>query len=208
MQVTVTGFEPFAGVPHNPSEAVVRALPSHVPGLPEVWLRTAILPVDTIRVRPRLKELWDEQPGALIHLGVAANATTLALETRAENRLDFRVADNGGATPRQEPVEPGGPVLVGTRLPVDLIADWLDRSGVPARMSRSAGTFLCNQVMYLSLRALPASIPTGFVHLPPDETLAEALGRQAPFSSARAMDGVLATVRWTAELALARRDDG
>lgn len=173
VQITVTGFEPFFGVPTNPTQALVESLPERLD--PKTKLRTAVLPVDSRSVVAALRALWAERPAALIHLGVAEHRSTIDLETRAENVLDFRVPDNGGAQPESEPIEPGAPDLVGTRLPVDVIASRWERTGVPHRLSSSAGRFLCNQVMFLSLRALPRRTPTGFVHVPPDRALAQTL---------------------------------
>lgn len=187
----LTGFEPFEGVPSNPTTRILDALPEQIDG---VRIEKVVLPVDT-RAAPRaLVAFWAAGPLAVVHLGVAADRARLSLEERAENRLDFAVADNRGARREDEPVEVGGPAYVPSRLPLDAIGEALDRAGVSWERSASAGTFLCNQVMYASLRALPAETPAGFIHVPPDEALAAALRRPCPQPLADQVAGVRATL--------------
>lgn len=176
MKIVVTGFEPFEGVPHNPSQALVAQLPRH---LPHLAVHTEVLPVDHVAVLPRLQRLWRTDPDVLVHLGVASNGDAVRLETRAQNRLHFQVPDNGGQRRRDEPIQRDGPDFLGTRLPVEPLAADLESRGHPVRLSADAGAFLCNQVMYASLYHLPRRVWTGFIHIPPDEHLTRATGGQA-----------------------------
>lgn len=170
----VTAFEPFTGVPSNPTMRIIERLPGGVRGRK---VETRVLPVDTRAVASPLSRIWASSPAAVLHLGVASPSDGLRLERRAENRLAFGVPDNRGVSVSDAPIEEDGPRHVASRLPIGPIAAQWTRRGVPFTESDSAGTFLCNQVMYLSLRALNPGVPSGFVHVPPDEILATQLGR-------------------------------
>ncbi len=170
MKVLVTGFEPFAGLPHNPSSALLTHLPKT---LGRAQLVIATLPVDTHAAPHELRRLYTEhQPAIALHLGLAANRAVLSLERLAVNLLDFELPDNAGKRLQDTPILPGGPLALATRLPLRAIKErWLE-AGIPGVISNSAGLYLCNQVMYLALSWLPQEVPAGFIHLPPDETLA------------------------------------
>jgi len=165
----VTGFEPFGGLAHNPSQAILALLPEALGGVP---LRKALLPVDTEKVGGVLQALYAERPRAVLHLGLAEGRPLLSLERLAVNLLDFERPDNGGKRLQDTPVIPGGPLALEARFPLKRILSRWREAGIPGRQSLSAGSYLCNQVFYLSLYHLPESVPVGFIHLPPDETLA------------------------------------
>jgi len=191
MHVLVSGFHPFRGAPSNPTMRILERLP---PSVGRVALETRVLPVDTEGVRPELEAAWAAAPAAVVHLGVATVSDRIRLERRAENRLAFAVPDNRGRAPSDEPVEPGGPRFVESRLPhAAIVARWR-AAQIPFACSESAGTFLCNQVLYSSLRALPAHRLVGFIHVPPDEVLARKLGRVAEFPLADSVHAVVAAL--------------
>jgi pyroglutamyl-peptidase len=170
VRILVTGFEPFAGLPHNPSSALLDHLPETVG--PAQLIR-ATLPVDTQRAPLELQRLYVEhRPAVALHLGLAAGRAMLSLERLAINLLDFELPDNAGKRVQDTPILPGAPLALPARLPLREIQQrWLE-AGIPGVISNSAGLYLCNQVMYLALSWLPQEVPAGFIHLPPDETLA------------------------------------
>jgi len=174
--VLVTGFEPFGGLPHNPSEALLALLPEAIGGRP---LQKALLPVDTERVGEALCTLYREGPEAVLHLGLAEKRPLISVERLAVNLLDFERPDNGGRVLEDTPIVPEGPLALPARFPVkEVLRRWRE-AGIPGSQSLSAGSYLCNQVFYLSLYHLPEEVPVGFLHLPPDETLA--LQRGGPY---------------------------
>jgi pyroglutamyl-peptidase len=129
--------------------------------------------VDTRRAPEELARLYRAyQPVAAIHLGLAVNRPLLCLERLAVNLLDFEIADNGSRRLRDTPILPDGPLALHTRLPIRTIQSAWSETGIPGMVSNSAGLYLCNQVIYLALSWLPQGVPVGFIHLPPDETLA------------------------------------
>jgi len=167
--ILVTGFEPFGGLRHNPSAALLDLLPEEVGGRP---LRKAVLPVDAEALPTALAALHALEPEAVLHLGLAEGRPQLTLERLAVNLLDFDRPDNRGQVLEDTPVVPGGPLALPARFPVKRALKRLQEAGLPARVSLSAGSYLCNQAFYLSLYHLPERVPVAFLHLPPDETLA------------------------------------
>lgn len=177
-RVLLTGFEPFPRVPYNPTGPLVRIAPSWVSALRIVpaalRIVPAILPVRTRALAAALAALEPENFDAVVHLGVATGRSRVSLERRAVNCLDFDVEDNDGEKPTGRPIDGSGPPHRLTRLPLEPMAAAFSAEGVPVEVSHSAGTYLCNQLMYLSLGM--TSAPCGFIHIPPDETLAGHLG--------------------------------
>lgn len=200
VHLLVTGFEAFGQMSHNPSAAVLPLLPSVIAGF---QLETAVLPVDTRRIREALRSLYARSPAVCIHLGLARDRSVMSLERVALNVLDFPIADNQGEMIEDEAISPGGPLALASRLPLRPILDAWRALGLPAELSNSAGTFLCNQTMYLALELLPPEVPVGFIHLPPDEVLGAALGRPS-LRLAELADGVRAALELSAARATAR----
>lgn len=166
--ILLTGFEPFGSVHHNPSSAVLPLVPNAIDG---VVVHKEILPVDTNGVAEILTKLFARPFEAVIHCGVADDRPVITVERRAVNRLEFKIPDNRGVLRRGCPVVEGGPEMHGSRLPVERILERWSEARIDGQDSDSAGAYLCNQVMYTSLHHLPPSVPTGFIHLPPDEIL-------------------------------------
>lgn len=184
MRVLVTAFEPFGGAPTNVSLLVAEHLTGAVAAAaPGVDLRLAVLPVTDAGGPAALHAAIDRhEPDAVVCLGEAGARLGVDVELIALNLKDYRIADNQGCRCRGEPIDPEGPGVLLARLPVaELVAAGgaaLAGAGVPCRVSRDAGLFLCNQVAYEAvLRATPglggarferAQRPrfAGFVHLP------------------------------------------
>ena len=139
---------------------------------------SSILPVDGLVAPKKLERLLSKlEPDAVLMLGLAAGRTQIALERVALNVLEYRIPDNAGVTKRGEQVLEGQADALFSSLPMTEILEAWREARVPAYISDSAGTYLCNQIMFLA-RALRPSLPAGFIHLPADENLALAT-RQA-----------------------------
>ena len=164
----VTGFEPFAGQAANPAEEVATALDGRAVGAAVV--RGAVLPVHHAEAAMRVARLIEETaPLAIVHLGLAAGRARLALERVAVNVLAFHTPDNAGFRAHGEPCVPGGPAAYFAALPLAAILTALTAEGIPAYVSNTAGTFLCNQTLYGTLHRLtaqPLPARAGFIHLP------------------------------------------
>lgn len=168
MKILVTGFEPFGGSSVNPSEQVVMRLQDI--SMPGVDLATAILPVDRNMSAQKLIEVCKAvQPGAILCLGEAARRSAISVERVAINLMDYRIPDNHGCRATDQPVVSGGPTAYFATIPAREIFEKLGLAGIPAELSLSAGSFLCNQVLYEILHNLSMNrlaIKAGFIHLP------------------------------------------
>ncbi|HSA82209.1 MAG TPA: hypothetical protein VLE23_15440 [Geminicoccaceae bacterium] len=163
----LTGFESYGGRSLNPAEQVVRRL-----GGTEILGVRVIghtLPVDYRELGPRITHLIQEvQPRVMICLGLWPGTPLLRLERIAVNIVDFEIPDNVGLMTRG-PVVEGGAEAYRSTLPIHAIQDRLLDAGIPSRLSGSAGSFLCNALMYHALRSCAEhapAVPCGFIHLP------------------------------------------
>lgn len=161
----VTGFEPYGGMNLNPSAEIARRLDgARIGGIPVIG---RLLPVDIAKLNGALKAaLADLDPVAVILLGLAPGETCIRLERAALNLADFPIADNAGTKARDQPLDRRGDAALWSRLPLRAIETRLLGMGIPARLSESAGTYLCNASMYRALSWLPRRVPCGFIHLP------------------------------------------
>jgi pyroglutamyl-peptidase len=163
----LTGFESYGGRSLNPAEQVVKRLDGAE--IQDVRVSGHTLPVDYRELGPRIGALIGEvRPRAVICLGLWPGTPMPRLERIAVNIADFEIPDNVGHMTRGPVVEGGAEAYLST-LPIHAIQHRLLDAGIPARLSASAGTFLCNALMYHAMRACaehaPAT-PCGFIHLP------------------------------------------
>jgi len=180
--ILLTGFEPFGDYPSNPSGDVAKALDGRAFGAEVV--RSAVLPVHHAAAALAVSRLVDEStPGAIVHVGLAGARARIALERVAVNVMDFEIADNAGYRACGEPCVAGGPVAYFSTLPLGAILEALVAEGVPAYLSNTAGTYLCNQTMYTTRHLLERrllAIPAGFIHLPQSAAMVAASGLDQP----------------------------
>ncbi|MGK5628842.1 pyroglutamyl-peptidase I [Streptomyces sp. URMC 123] len=197
-RVLLTGFEPFAGEVVNPSwEAVSLAAKEAPEGLEVATARLSCL------FGTSLEELREAvgrtDPEVVICVGQAGGQPDIAVERVAINVNDARIPDNAGRQPIDEPVVPGGPAAYFATLPVKACVAALQEAGLPASVSQSAGTYVCNHVFYGLMHLIATERPTvrgGFVHVPfaPEQVVAG--GRPAlPVSLvAEGLRGILTVV--------------
>jgi pyroglutamyl-peptidase len=180
--ILLTGFEPFGAYASNPSGDVAKALDGRAFG-PEV-VRSAVLPVHHAEAAAAVARLIDDgPPRAIVHVGLAGARARIALERVAVNVMDFEIADNAGYRACGEPCAADGPVAYFSTLPLGAILEALVADGVPAYLSNTAGTYLCNQTMYTTRHLLERrglAIPAGFIHLPPSAAMVAASGLDQP----------------------------
>ena len=162
----VTGSEPFAGLPTNPAELVLPFIDgAEIDGITIVARAT---PVSRARLPGLLPELVAQyRPAFVLAIGLAQGANCARVEKVAINATDFAVADNDGARPLHGgKIDPAGPAARLASWDAEAVATAILAAGVPARVSYSAGTHLCNLTLYTYLGALAAAVPCGFLHLP------------------------------------------
>ena len=160
-KILVTGFEAFDKSALNPSAEIVKALKGDD-------LVTAILPVVFGQASSQLRELIDlHKPSAVLCLGLAVGRSEITPERIAINLDDARIADNAGNQPLEQKIMADGPDGHFSTLPIEKMVASMKAAGVPASISLSAGTFVCNHIFYVLQDYLKESnIPSGFMHVP------------------------------------------
>ena len=168
MRILLTGFAPFDSDSSNPSEQAVRALADDPP--PGLVLAAAVLPVSYAGALPALRAaILRSTPDAVLATGLAGGRPHISIERVAINIDDARIADNDGARRVDAPVIRGGPAAYFATVPIKAITAAIRAAGVPAVVSQSAGTFLCNHVFYHACHIAATTRPglrVGFLHLP------------------------------------------
>lgn len=172
MKIIVTGFDPFGGETINPSIECVKALPE-IEGvelirleLPTVFKESAI----------RLNEVInDVKPDAVLSVGQAGGRAGITMERIAINVDDARIPDNISQQPIDEAIQSEGEAAYFTTLPIKRIVKALREAGISAEVSNTAGTFVCNHIMYQALFASTKTnkpFKAGFMHIPfiPEQT--------------------------------------
>jgi pyroglutamyl-peptidase len=166
--ILLTGFEPYGGGTLNPSSEVVKHFDGRSIDGHRVTGRT--LPVSHRDLAARIAALIDEHdPAAVVSLGLWPGEPTIRLERVAVNVADFEIPDNDGALLRDAPLSANAATAHLTTLPIRTIEEALLADGIPARISSTAGTFLCNATMFGFLDAIAARgrrALSGFVHVP------------------------------------------
>lgn len=165
--ILLTGFEPFGGESINPSWEAVRTLHERRIGGYRVVARLLPTAFDASR-RELERAVREVEPAILLGVGQAGGRSRLSIERVAINVQDARIADNRGEQPIDEPVIAGGPAAYFSTLPIKAMLNALQQHSMPAEISNTAGTFVCNHIAYLMLH-LASQRPgrrAGFVHIP------------------------------------------
>ena len=172
--VLLTGFEPFGGSLVNPSEEVARAFAAE--GVPGATLHSLIVPVvggdqsgSAFHAVAESVIRW--APDTIVAFGESHKATRVAFERVAINLRDDRIPDHAGVQLVDQPIVARGAAAHFSSVPLRAMRDACEGEGIPAELSNSAGTFLCNELMYRVLGAIaqgewPSVRRAGFVHLP------------------------------------------
>ena len=172
MKIIVTGFDPFGGEKINPSIECVKAL-TEIEGVELIRLE---LPTVFKESAKRLNEVInDVTPDAVLSVGQAGGRAGITMERIAINVNDARIPDNISQQPIDEAIQEKGEAAYFTTLPIKRIVKAIREAGIPAEVSNTAGTFVCNHIMYQALfAATKADKPfkAGFMHIPfiPEQT--------------------------------------
>ena len=184
-KILVTGFEPFGGERTNPSWEVASTLPATIAGHAVVRER---IPVSFSRGPAAvLAAIRREDPSIVLCLGQAGGRAKVTPEFVGINYADARIPDNDGGQPRGARLLEDAPDAYFSTLPVHAMARAMVDAGVPAAVSYTAGTYVCNAVLFSALHALAKSRPTsrptvraGFVHVPYSPEQARRLPEATP----------------------------
>ncbi len=178
MKLLLTAFDPFGGEKVNPALEAVKRVPDRVGGVEVIKLEVPTVFGEAISV---LKAgLEKHQPDAVLCIGQAGGRFELTPERVAINLDDARIPDNKGNQPIDQPIEPEGAPAYFTTLPIKAMVEAMRDAGLPAAVSNTAGTFVCNHLMYGLLHALNTQYPQargGFMHVPfiPEQTARRAV---------------------------------
>jgi pyroglutamyl-peptidase len=201
--ILLTGFDPFGGESINPSGRVVAALQGET--IAGARVQTVCLPTVFGAALQALGEAVRRcAPVLVVALGQAGGRSELSIERVAINVDDARIPDNDGAQPIDEPIVPGGPAAYFSTLPVKAIVAALHAQGLPAGVSQTAGTFVCNHVFYGLQHLLAGTgVRSGFVHLP---WLPEQAGGRAD-APCLPLDAMVDGVRTVLQVAMTHRGE-
>lgn len=168
-KIIVTGFEPFGGEKDNPTKYIAENINGRVLSNGTV-VEGILMPVSVKRTADMLISILEEKkPDILIMTGLSGKINDINLERVAINILDARIPDNDGNKPVDELIDKDGETAYFSTLPVRKILEDLHLNKIPASISNSAGTYICNYGMYLALNfAKKHGYPekTGFIHVP------------------------------------------
>ncbi|HWA85062.1 MAG TPA: pyroglutamyl-peptidase I [Opitutus sp.] len=202
--VLVTGFEPFAGDVINPSQEIARALDGRTIAGHRV-VGAALPCVFGAAIDELKRQIRVVQPVAVICVGLAGGRAAITPERVAINIDDARIPDNAGAQPVDRPVVRGGPAAYWSTLPLKAIVAALRARKIPAEVSQTAGTFVCNHVFYGLMHALRRrrGVRGGFIHVPcrPEQ----ARDGEASLALEAMVEGIAIAVAMTARRRRTRR---
>lgn len=167
MKVLLTGFDAFGGEPVNPAEEAVKMVSENIKGAEVVKL---IIPtVQTKSVQAIEKAIEEHKPDIVISVGQAGGRFDITPERVAINLDDYRIKDNEGNQPIDAVIQEDGQPAYFTNLPVKAMVKHMNDNQIPATVSYTAGTFVCNHVMYGILYMIDKKYPNikgGFIHIP------------------------------------------
>ncbi|WP_462171505.1 pyroglutamyl-peptidase I [Pseudoalteromonas xiamenensis] len=169
--VLVTGFAPFGGETINPSWEAVNQLEGLAIGRQESHIiHTKELPCEFNSALDALYQAIDKyHPSVVLCVGQAGGRSSISIERVAINVDDARIPDNSGNQPIDTPIVQDGPAAYFTALPIKRILKTLKENGIPSEISNTAGTYVCNHVMYGLLHYFQSqqlSCQGGFIHIP------------------------------------------
>ena len=170
MKILVTGFDPFGGEKINPALETIKRLPDTILGAQIIKLE---IPTVVGKSLAKIKEAVEkENPDAVLSIGQAGGRSEITVERIGINIDDCRIPDNEGNQPIDEPVIKGGPAAYFVTVPIKAIVENIQAHNIPASISNTAGTFICNHVCYgvahLAAQRTAAGKPmkSGFIHIP------------------------------------------
>ena len=167
MKILVTGFDPFGGEPINPAIESVKRLPDNIAGAEIIKLE-----IPTVRKKSleKIEEAINKHnPDVILSIGQAGGRFDISIERVGINLDDFRIPDNEGNQIIDEPIFPDGENSYFVKLPVKAMVQNVQKNNIPASVSYTAGTFVCNHVLYGVLYLIEKKYngkKSGFIHIP------------------------------------------
>jgi pyroglutamyl-peptidase len=167
MKLLLTGFDPFGGEKINPALEVVKQVKDQIANVQIIKLKIpTVFDQSADKIYQAIKE---EQPDVVLNVGQAGGRDGITPERVAINLNDARISDNQGQQPLDQLIHKDGQTAYFTQLPVKKIVAAIQAQGIPSYVSTTAGTFVCNHVMYQVQYLIDKDFPqlkAGFIHLP------------------------------------------
>lgn len=167
MKILVTGFDPFGGEPVNPAIESVKLLPDTIAGAEIIKLEIPTVVHKSLeKIDAKIAEC---DPDVILSIGQAGGRPDITVERIGINCDDCRIPDNEGNQPVDEPVFADGPAAYFSTLPIKAMVEKIHEAGIPASISNTAGTFICNHVLYGVRYMCEHKYPgkkSGFIHIP------------------------------------------
>ncbi len=167
MKIMITGFDPFGGESVNPAYEAIKLLPDEIGGAKIIKLE---VPTVFKKAGEALKAgIEAYQPDAVICVGQAGGRSGMSVEKVAINFVDARIPDNEQNQPVDQIIEEDGETAYFATVPVKAMTAKMRENGIPAFVSYTAGTFVCNELMYELLYMIDKKYPKirgGFIHVP------------------------------------------
>lgn len=167
MKILVTGFDPFGGEQVNPSIETVKRLPDIVAGAEIVKLEVPTVCHKSLQIIEDAIAAYD--PDVVLSVGQAGGRADITVERVGINVDDCRIPDNEGNQIIDEPIFPDGPDAYFVSVPIKTMVQRIRSRNIPASVSNTAGTFVCNHVTYGVSHLLATKYPgkrSGFIHIP------------------------------------------
>lgn len=166
-KILVTGFDPFGEEKINPALEVLKLLPNEIAGNKIKVLEIPTVAKKSIDIIE--KAIIEFNPDYILSIGQAGGRADITIERIAINIDDFRIKDNDGNQPIDEKIYEDGENAYFSTLPIKAIQLEIQKAGIPASISNTAGTFVCNHVFYgvrYLIEKKYKNIRSGFIHIP------------------------------------------
>ena len=205
MKVLVTGFDPFGGDKVNPAYEAVKKMPDEISGAEIIKVEVPTVFEKSSQV---VKEaIQQHQPDVVICVGQAGGRSAVSFERVAINLAEARIPDNEGNQPFDTALEENGPAAYFTSLPIKAMTKNVQDHGLPAYISYTAGTFVCNDIMYRLLRLIETQFPAirgGFIHVPfsPDQVIDRPVG-----TPSMSLEDIASSLTYAVEAAVENKED-
>lgn len=167
MKILVTGFDPFGGEVINPAIETVKRLPDTISGAKIIKLEIPTICHQSLRVIDEAIARYD--PDVVLSVGQAGGRPDITVERVGINVDDCRIPDNAGNQIVDEPIYADGPAAYFVTVPIKAMVQRIRERNIPASVSNTAGTFVCNHVTYGVCHLLAVKYPgkrSGFIHIP------------------------------------------
>lgn len=167
MKILVTGFDAFGEDKINPSNEVIKKLPNKIDNVEIIKLEVPTVFYKSAKVIQKV--LIEEEPNYILSIGQAGGRAEITPERVAINVDDARIPDNEQQQPIDEEIQSKGESAYFSQLPIKAMVHYMNEENIPSSISNTAGTFVCNHIMYQTIFLTTTEYPNikaGFMHIP------------------------------------------